>query len=65
MAALMDLVPALRYLPDLVLRIKREGRKIHQRELRLFRGLFLQAKQGLQDGTATVWKPPEAIEQEY
>ncbi|ORY59540.1 cytochrome P450 [Pseudomassariella vexata] len=52
MAALLDLVPVLRYLPDSILPIKREGKKIHKRELSLFRRLFLQAKQGLQDGTA-------------
>ncbi|MCJ1468407.1 hypothetical protein MMC07_007035 [Pseudocyphellaria aurata] len=52
MAALLDLVPVSRRLPDFVLSIKREGREIHRRELKLFRGLYLQAKQELQVGTA-------------
>lgn len=53
-ASLLDLVPVLRRLPSFLLPIKREAIEIHQRELALFRGLFLQAKQGLQDGTAKV-----------
>ncbi|KAL9622082.1 MAG: hypothetical protein Q9160_003581 [Pyrenula sp. 1 TL-2023] len=53
-AALLDLVPVLRRLPDIAMPIVREGRAIHQREMKLFRGLFLQAKQGLKDGTAKV-----------
>lgn len=51
-AALLDLVPVLRRLPDAVLPIKRHGKVLHQQELKLFKGLFLQAKQGLKDGTA-------------
>ena len=47
----------LRGLPDILLPIKREGREIHQRESKLFRGLFLNTKQGLRDGTAKVRKP--------
>lgn len=53
-AALLDLVPVLRRLPDAVLPIKRHGKVLHQQELKLFKGLFLQAKQGLKDGTAKV-----------
>ncbi|KAI5918414.1 cytochrome P450 [Camillea tinctor] len=50
--ALLDLIPALRRLPDFMLPIKKEGREIHQRELKLFRRLFLQTKAGLHAGTA-------------
>jgi hypothetical protein len=56
-AALFDLLPILRYLPDFLAPIKKEGREIHRRELKLFRGLFLNAKTGLQDGTAKVRDP--------
>ncbi|KAL2752599.1 hypothetical protein ACRALDRAFT_1058459 [Sodiomyces alcalophilus JCM 7366] len=51
-AALLDLMPILRKLPDFVLPIKKEGREIHQREKTLFLGHYLKAKQGLKDGTA-------------
>ncbi|KAI1470391.1 putative cytochrome P450 [Daldinia caldariorum] len=51
-AALLDLVPILRRLPDSMLNIKSEGRKIHERELELFRGYYLNTKKSLHDGTA-------------
>ncbi|KAK7906571.1 cytochrome P450 [Apiospora marii] len=50
--ALLDLVPSLRQLPEAVLPIKKEGRELHRRELKLYRDLYLQTKKGLQDGTA-------------
>ncbi|CAG8978781.1 hypothetical protein HYALB_00011046 [Hymenoscyphus albidus] len=52
MAAFLDLVPMLRHIPECLLPIKKEGREIHRRELSLFRRLYLQAKQGLVDGSA-------------
>ncbi|KAF5602430.1 cytochrome p450 [Fusarium subglutinans] len=51
-AALLDLIPALRRIPDFLMPIKKEGRKIHERELGLFRGFYLAAKKGLNDGSA-------------
>nr|RBQ91903.1 hypothetical protein FVER53263_08430 [Fusarium verticillioides] len=51
-AALLDLVPALRRIPDFLMPIKKEGRKIHYRELSLFRGFYLAAKKGLEGGSA-------------
>ncbi|KAF5566608.1 oxidoreductase [Fusarium napiforme] len=51
-AALLDLVPALRRIPDFLMPIKKEGHKIHERELSLFRRLYLAAKKGLEDGSA-------------
>ncbi|KAF5657000.1 cytochrome p450 [Fusarium circinatum] len=51
-AALLDLIPAWRRIPDFVMSIKKEGRKIHERELSLFRGFYLAAKKGLNDGSA-------------
>ncbi|KAF5558957.1 cytochrome p450 [Fusarium mexicanum] len=51
-AALLDLIPALRHIPDFLMPIKKEGRKIHERELSLFRGFYLAAKKGLNDGSA-------------
>ncbi|KAF4499906.1 cytochrome p450 [Fusarium agapanthi] len=53
-AALLDLIPALRRIPDFLMPIKKEGRKIHERELSLFRGFYLAAKKGLNDGSAKV-----------
>ncbi|KAF1965437.1 cytochrome P450 [Bimuria novae-zelandiae CBS 107.79] len=55
-SALLDLVPVLRCLPELFFPIKKEGRKIHGRELRLFRDLFLKTKEGLRKGTAKIRK---------
>ncbi|KAF5602549.1 cytochrome p450 [Fusarium pseudocircinatum] len=51
-AALLDLIPALRRVPDSLMPILKEGRKIHGRELSLFRGFYLAAKKGLDDGSA-------------
>ncbi|KAI1125338.1 cytochrome P450 [Nemania abortiva] len=51
-AALLDLIPILRYIPDFVLTLRREARKLHQRERKLFRTLFSNAKEGLKNGTA-------------
>ena len=56
MAVILDILPVLRYLPEFLLPIKKEGRDIHRRELSLFRRLYLQAREGLQDGTAKVRK---------
>lgn len=53
-ATLLDLVPALGRLPKVVLSIQKEAREIHQRELKLFRNLFLRAREGPKDGTAKV-----------
>ncbi|KAF2177781.1 cytochrome P450 [Zopfia rhizophila CBS 207.26] len=51
-AAMLDLLPILRQLPDFLLPIKREGKKIHQNERDLFRNYYLNTKQGLKNGTA-------------
>ncbi|KAI2618200.1 cytochrome P450 [Hypoxylon sp. NC1633] len=51
-AALLDLLPVLRRLPEIVLPIKKESREIHQKELKLFRDYYLDAKRGLYAGTA-------------
>jgi hypothetical protein len=51
----LDIVPTLRRLPAFLLPIKKEGKEIHARELKLFRDLFFGAKEGLQKGTAKVW----------
>jgi hypothetical protein len=53
-AALLDLVPALRRIPVFIMPIKKEGRQIHKRELNLFRGFYLAAKKGLNDGSHKV-----------
>lgn len=54
MAALLDLMPVLRSVPDFLLPIKSEGKRLHKQEVSLFRGLYLKSKQGLSDGTAKV-----------
>ncbi|KAI1812661.1 cytochrome P450 [Poronia punctata] len=51
-AALLDLVPVLRRLPDRLLPIKSEGRKIHEQERNLFLAHYQKTKQGLSNGTA-------------
>ncbi|KAF3025776.1 hypothetical protein E8E14_014521 [Neopestalotiopsis sp. 37M] len=58
MAGLLDLLPALRRIPAALLPIKKEAQKIHQREIHLFRRLFLQTKGRMHAGTA---KKKEAI----
>jgi len=50
----LDLVPVLRKLPEFILPIKKEAREIHERELKLFRGHYLNAKKGFKEGTAKV-----------
>ncbi|KAJ4304905.1 hypothetical protein N0V90_000433 [Kalmusia sp. IMI 367209] len=51
-AAMLDLLPILRNLPDFLLPIKREGRKIHMNERNLFRSYFLSIKKATLEGTA-------------
>ncbi|KAG4292662.1 hypothetical protein FPRO06_12150 [Fusarium proliferatum] len=51
-AALLDLIPALRRIPEFLMPIKKEGRKIHKREQNLFLRFYLAAKKGLEDGSA-------------
>jgi hypothetical protein len=53
-ATLLDLMPVLRKLPDFVLPIKQEGKQLHQQEMRLFKGLFLDIKKGMRDNTSKV-----------
>lgn len=51
-AALLDLFPVLRRLPDFLLPSRKLGREIHKRELRLFMRHFLNARKQLNSGTA-------------
>ncbi|KAI1660860.1 putative cytochrome P450 [Daldinia decipiens] len=51
-AALLDLIPILRRLPERIINVKSEGREIHERELELFREYYLKTKGRLHDGTA-------------
>lgn len=53
-AAMLDLLPILREIPDIFLPIVKEGKAMHQVELEVFRDLYIEAKQGLRDGTAKV-----------
>ncbi|RYP12514.1 hypothetical protein DL765_007276 [Monosporascus sp. GIB2] len=51
-AALLDLLPILRKLPDFLLPIKKEAKEMHQRELKLFKDYYFDVKRGLHNGTA-------------
>ncbi|KAI5866017.1 cytochrome P450 [Durotheca rogersii] len=51
-AALLDLIPVLRRLPDFLLPIIKEAREMHRRELKLFKDYYFDVKRGLRDGTA-------------
>ncbi|KAH7383957.1 putative cytochrome P450 [Pyrenochaeta sp. MPI-SDFR-AT-0127] len=51
-AAMLDLLPILRQLPDILLPIKKEGKKIHQNERKLFRNYYLETKEQLKVGRA-------------
>lgn len=51
---MLDLLPILREIPDIFLPIVKEGKAMHQVELEVFRDLYIEAKQGLRDGTAKV-----------
>ncbi|RDW79387.1 hypothetical protein BP6252_04025 [Coleophoma cylindrospora] len=51
-AALLDVFPILRRLPDILLPIKKHGRDIHRREFKLFSDHYLNTKKKLQNGTA-------------
>lgn len=44
----------LRYLPEFLLPIKKEAARLHKQELKFFKALYFQAKDGLKDGTAKV-----------
>ncbi|KAI0146818.1 cytochrome P450 [Xylariaceae sp. FL1272] len=51
-AALLDLYPILRHLPDALLPMRRHAKDHHRREYDLFVGHYLDAKKRLLDGTA-------------
>ncbi|ORY71072.1 cytochrome P450 [Pseudomassariella vexata] len=51
-AVMLDLLPILRMLPEFLIPVKKEGREIHRQERKLFRDLYLSAKQGIDKGTA-------------
>ncbi|KAI1119041.1 cytochrome P450 [Nemania sp. NC0429] len=57
LAALLDLVPILRRLPDWLLPIKAEGRQIHERERNLFLGYYQKIKQDVRSGRGKSIKP--------
>lgn len=51
-AQIFDGFPILRYIPGFVLRVKIKARKLHKDEKRLYVGTWLDAKQGIENGTA-------------
>ncbi|PFH62264.1 hypothetical protein XA68_14395 [Ophiocordyceps unilateralis] len=51
-AALLDLFPILRRLPDFLLPSRKLGREVHKREMNLFMRHFLNARKQLSSGTA-------------
>lgn len=53
-AHLLEAYPFLCHLPDALLPIKKRARELHEKELQLFLGHWLNAKKKIQDGTANV-----------
>lgn len=53
-AALLDLFPALRRLPDWMLRERKHARALHKSESELYMGHYLTAKEKIRKGTAMV-----------
>ncbi|ORY71931.1 cytochrome P450 [Pseudomassariella vexata] len=51
-AAIFDVFPVIRRLPDFLLPIKMIGREIHKRERKLFMGHYLNARSQLNEGTS-------------
>jgi hypothetical protein len=51
-AALLDVFPLLRALPDFVLPLRRYAKKLHAKEKELFVGHWLNVKKGIKNGTA-------------
>jgi hypothetical protein len=53
-AALLDVFPILRYLPDAFLPMKRYAKGLHMKEYDLYVGHYLTAKRKLKEGKAKV-----------
>lgn len=53
-AALLDVFPVLRVLPDFLLPSRVQARKLHAVEKKLYLDHWLTAKRAIQDGTAKV-----------
>ncbi|KAK5626996.1 hypothetical protein RRF57_002711 [Xylaria bambusicola] len=51
-AALLDVFPILRHLPDFLLPVKKYARELHAKEYDLFVGHYLEAKRKLKEGKA-------------
>jgi hypothetical protein len=48
---LVDTIPALRHLPEILARFKKEGRALHAEELDLFRSLLRKVRVSMEQGT--------------
>ncbi|KAI1500781.1 cytochrome P450 [Biscogniauxia marginata] len=51
-AALLDIFPILRYLPDALLPMRKYAKELHRKEYDLYVGHYLDAKRRLREGTA-------------
>jgi hypothetical protein len=51
-AYLVDTMPMLKYLPEILAPFKREAKKLHEKEIGLFRSLLLDVKMEMNRGTA-------------
>jgi hypothetical protein len=51
-AALLDLFPILRALPDFALPLRRYAKQLHEKESELYVGHWLNVKKAIKDGTA-------------
>jgi hypothetical protein len=56
-AALLDLYPVLRSLPDALLPARRQAKQIHETEKVLYVGYWMNAKRAIENGTAMVHTP--------
>lgn len=59
--AILEVYPLARNLPDFMLPARRHAKKLHQGELSLFVGLWLDAKRAVVGGNSPVRRPPPAF----
>lgn len=51
-SALLDFFPVLRWLPEFLTPAKQRAKDLHEKELRMYRTLWLETKQSIEDGTS-------------
>jgi hypothetical protein len=53
-ARVIEVYPFVKYLPEFLMPVKKKARKLHEKEMRLFKGHWLVAKEKALKGTASV-----------